>query len=1086
MEGLHEMLLRKAGGNGLIYGVNIKNSDYHCFLLFYADDVIITTDGNAKDMDNIFVFSMSSKLIMVKKEVSIQMVVASRAFGLTLLEPPIFFTRSLGPNGTFTVKDARYRIDQNILPTLAHTTTWDKSIPRKVNVFMWRLSLDRLPHRLNLSSRGMDIPAISCPSCNANVESANHVFFECDIATDMWKLVFRWCDIPLFQASSWDSFNDWIISWHASKEKKHRFYVITTSVLWWLWRYRNSVTFSSQPLRKSDLFDNVRFSSFSWLHNRDHMKLSWNDWLISFVSKALTWWNFQIRTLSKKVAISMSWNDFKFMMIEEFCPSHEMKKLETELWNHVMVGAGHAAYTDIFHELARLVPHLMTPESRKIKRYVYGLAPQICGMMAATEPKTMQKAVQISGALTDEAVSNKSIKKVEKKRNVREPSKDKNDRDNNKRTKTGNAFATTANPVGRENTGAWPKCTTCNSYHAPGGPCRTCFKCNRPGHFAKDCRVVPRNANPINVRNPAPARGACMDWLSNHKAEKNCHKKVVRISLLDGKVFPDDLSELPLLREIELIPGAVLIAKSPYRLAPSELEELSGQLKELQDKDDILIYSKTREEHIEHLRLVLELLRKKKLYAKFFKCEFWLREVQFLGHVINGNEIHVDPSKIEAVKNWKAPRTLSEVRSFLGLAGYYRRFIENFSKIAKSLTILTQKSFADGPEDFVVYCDAFGLGLGCVLMQRGKVIAYESRQLKIHEKNYTTHDLELGTVVFALKIWRHYLYETKSRRWIKLFSDYDCEIRYHPCKANVVVDALSRKEIVKPKRVRAMNMTLQSSIKDRILAAQKEAVDESAGLQKAHKSKYFLHPRADKMYYDLRDRASGFLQQFEIPEWKWERIAMDFDVHLSVVEFPYNNSYHSSVRCALFEALYGRKCCSPIMWAEVEEGQLIGPELVQKTTEKISQIKDRLKAARDRQKSYADKRMKPLEFSVGDYVLLKVSHWKGVVHFRKKCKLAPRFVGPFEIIEKVGPVAYRLDLPEELDGVYDTFHVSNLKKCLADPTLQVPLDEIQVDAKLNFVEKPVEILEREFKKLKRSRIAIVKVQWNSKRGPEFK
>ncbi|GKD81960.1 RNA-directed DNA polymerase, eukaryota, partial [Tanacetum coccineum] len=171
-------------------------------------------------------------------------------------------------------------IDQNILLTLAHATTWDISLSRKVNVFMWRLSLDRLPHRLNLSSRGMDIPAISCPSCNANVESANHVFFECDIATDMWKLVFRWCDIPLFQASSWDSFNDWIISWHASKEKKHRFYVITTSVIWWLWRYQNSVTFNSQPLRKSNLFDNVRFSSFLWLHNRDHMKLSWNDWLM--------------------------------------------------------------------------------------------------------------------------------------------------------------------------------------------------------------------------------------------------------------------------------------------------------------------------------------------------------------------------------------------------------------------------------------------------------------------------------------------------------------------------------------------------------------------------------------------------------------------------------------------------------------------------------------------------------------------------------------------------------------------------------------------------------------------------------------
>ncbi|GKB52498.1 putative reverse transcriptase domain-containing protein, partial [Tanacetum coccineum] len=166
-----------------------------------------------------------------------------------------------------------------------------------------------------------------------------------------------------------------------------------------------------------------------------------------------------------------------------------------------------------------------------------------------------------------------------------------------------------------------------------------------------------------------------------------------------------------------------------------------------------------------------------------------------------------------------------------------------------------------------------------------------------------------------------------------------------------------------------------------------------------------------------------------------------------------------AVRCALFEALYGRKCSSSIMWAE-----------------------DRLKAARDHQKSYADKRRKPLEFSVGDYVLLKVLPWKGVVRFGKKGKLAPRFVGPFEIIEKVGHVAYRLRLPEELNGVHDTFHVSNLKKCLADPTLQVPLDEIQVDAKLTFVEETIEILEREFKKLKWSRITIVKIRWNSKHG----
>ncbi|GJZ23848.1 putative reverse transcriptase domain-containing protein [Tanacetum coccineum] len=306
-------------------------------------------------------------------------------------------------------------------------------------------------------------------------------------------------------------------------------------------------------------------------------------------------------------------------------------------------------------------------------------------------------------------------------------------------------------------------------------------------------------------------------------------------------------------------------------------------------------------------------------------------------------------------------------------------------------------------------------------------------------------------------------------------------------------------------------------------------------MDEAHKLKYSIYPGADKMYYDHKDRywwpemkkdiavyvsrcltclkvkaehqrPSGLVQQPEVPEWKWERIAMDFvtklprttsghdtiwvivdrltkSVHFLPiredykmdrlarlylneivarhVEFSYNNSYHSSVRCASYEALYGRKCRSPIMWAEIREGQLIGPELVQETTKKISQIEDRLKATRDHQKSYADKRRKPLEFSVGE------------------------FVGPFEVTKRIGPVAYRLRLLEELNGVHDTFHVSNLKKYLADPTMQVPLDEIKVDAKLNFVEKPMEILEREFKKLKRSRIAIVKVRWNSKCGPEF-
>ncbi|GJX70781.1 putative reverse transcriptase domain-containing protein [Tanacetum coccineum] len=720
----------------------------------------------------------------------------------------------------------------------------------------------------------------------------------------------------------------------------------------------------------------------------------------------------QIRTLSQEVVVSMSWNDFKFMMIQEFCPSHEMQKLESKLWNYARVGAGHAAYTDRFHEVARLVPHLATLESRMIERYVYGLALQIRGMVAATEPKTMQKAVQISGALTDEA-----------------------------RTRTGNVFATIVNPVGRENTGLEPSDLGFRyEIEIASGQLVEIDKVIKGCKLEMEGHVFDIDLIPFRHRSFDVIIG--MDWLSHYKAEIICHEKVVRIPLLDGKVlrvvgerpeekarllmrakpsdkkqeeivmvrdfpevFPDDLSGLLPIREIEfrieLILGATSIAKSPYRLTPSELEELSGQTQGTSRQGfhstktspwgAPVLFVKKKDgsfrmciDYRELNRLTVKnrypLPRIDDLFDQLQGSQFFskidlrsgyhqlrLREVQFLGHMINGNGIHVDPSKIEAVKNWKAPRTPTEVRSFLGLAGYYCRFIENFSKISKSLTILTQKSktfdwgeeqelafqtlkdklsnapvlaLPDGLEDFMVYCDASGIGLGCVLMQRGKVIAYSSRQLKIHEENYTTYDLELGAVVFALKIWRHYQYGTKSRRWIELFSDYNCEIFYHLGKANVVANALSSKERVKPKRVRAMNMILQSSIKDRILAAQKETVDEFTILQKgldemieqrsdgtlyyldriwvplkgevrtlimdeAHKSKYSVHPGADKMYYDLRDRywwpgmkkdiaeyvskcltclkvkaehqrPSGLLQQPEIPVWKWEGIAMDF------------------------------------------------------------------------------------------------------------------------------------------------------------------------------------------------------------------
>ncbi|GJU92627.1 putative reverse transcriptase domain-containing protein [Tanacetum coccineum] len=211
----------------------------------------------------------------------------------------------------------------------------------------------------------------------------------------------------------------------------------------------------------------------------------------------------------------------------------------------------------------------------------------------------------------------------------------------------------------------------------------------------------------------------------------------------------------------------------------------------------------------------------------------------------------------------------------------------------------------------------------------------------------------------------------------------------------------------------------------------------------------------------------------------------NWNVHLPLAEFSYNNSYHSSIRCAPFEALYGRKCRSPILWAEIGESSLIGLELVQETTDKVVLIKEKLKAARDRQKSYADNRRKPLEFKVGDQVLLKVSPWKGVMRFGKKGKLVPRYVGPFEILERIGPITYRLRLPKELSEVHDTFHVSHLKKCLADANLHVPLDEIKIDKTLHFVKEPLEIMDREVKTLKCSKIPIVKVRWNSKRGHEF-
>ncbi|WVZ97224.1 hypothetical protein U9M48_042774 [Paspalum notatum var. saurae] len=734
--------------------------------------------------------------------------------------------------------------------------------------------------------------------------------------------------------------------------------------------------------------------------------------------------------------------------------------------------------------------------------------------------------------------------------------------------------------------------------------------------------------------------------------------------------------------------------------------------------DDILIYSKTEE------------LREHKLYAKLKKCEFWIDEVPFLGHIISKGGIAVDPRKISAITNWEVPQTPKEVLGFLGLAGYYRRFFENFFKTAKPITSLLKKdatfkwtadrqaafdelkkrlttapvlTLPDQQKKFTVYCDASRDGLGCVLMQEGKVVAYGSRQLRKHEVNYPTHDLELAAVVYALKIWRHYLFgqrcviytdhkslkyiftqnklNMRQRRWLELIKDYDLEIHYHPGKANVVADALSRKSYANmalgfqmPPEIceefESLNLGFLShttvvafeaepTLEEEINKYQKEdeklqeireslkkgeapdfKVDERGTLwyknricvpnidsirklilSEAYDTAYSIHPWSTKMYYDLKERfwwpgmkravaeyvavcdtcqrvkaehhrPVGLLQPLKVPEWKWEEITMDFivglprtqkgynsiwvvvdrltkvahfipvnttysgarlaelyisrivclhgipkkiisdrgsqftshfweqlrdsldtklrfstayhpqtdgqtertnqvledmlracaiqygtswDKCLPYAEFSYNNSYQASLKKSPFEALYGRRCRTPLFWDQIGEKQVFGPGIIEDAEQQLRVVQENLKIAQSRQKSYADNRRRELNFKVDDFVYLKVSPMRRVRRFNMKGKLAPRYIGPFKVLEKKGEVAYRLELPPSLSGVHDVFHVSQLKKCLRVPEEQAPLEDLNVQEDLTYTEHPVKILETYERITRNKRIKMCRV-----------
>ncbi|XP_040945820.1 uncharacterized protein, partial [Gossypium hirsutum] len=605
----------------------------------------------------------------------------------------------------------------------------------------------------------------------------------------------------------------------------------------------------------------------------------------------------------------------------------------------------------------------------------------------------------------------------------------------------------------------------------------------------------------------------------------------------------------------------------------------------------------------------------------------------------------------------------------------------SFETLKQMLTEAPVLTLPESGKDFIVYSDASLNGLGCVLMQEGKVIAYASRQLKSHERNYPTHDLELAAKCYIYTDHKSLKYllsqkelNLRQRRWIELLKDYDCVIDYHPGKANVVADALSRKAAVE---LRAMFARLSikddgsllaelrvkpvmfdqiraAQLKDEKLMRKREMVQYGAVenfsidehdclifrnqicvpstseikeliLREAHDSIFALHQGGTKMYRDLRELywwpgmkkdiveyvskcltcqrvkaehqvPTGLLQPITIPEWKWDRITMDFvtglplsvskknviwvivdrltksahfiavrtdwslqklaevyirevvrlhgilvsiisdrdprftsrfwkqlheslgtrlsfstafhpqtdgqserviqiledmlracvidfdsgwERYLPLTEFVYNNSFQSSIQMAPYEALYGRRCRSPICLTELRERKVIGPELIQETEETVKKIKDRLKAAFVRQKSYADLKRRDIEYSVGHKVFLKVSPWKKILRFGRKGKLSPRFIGPYEIVERIGPVAYRLALPPELQKIHDVFHVSMLRRYRSDPSHVIPTEDIELRSDLTYEEEPVQILAREVKELRNKRVPLVKVLWRS-------
>ncbi|GJZ62697.1 putative reverse transcriptase domain-containing protein [Tanacetum coccineum] len=419
-----------------------------------------------------------------------------------------------------------------------------------------------------------------------------------------------------------------------------------------------------------------------------------------------------------------------------------------------------------------------------------------------------------------------------------------------------------------------------------------------------------------------------------------------------------------------------------------------------------------------------------------------------------------------------------------------------FQLLKQKLCSASILALPEGSENFVVYCDASHKGLGAVLMQREKVITYailnaqaEARKkenygiedlcaLIMHESHKSKYSIHPGSDKMyqdlkKLYWWPNMKVEIATYKWENITMDFVAKLPKMSTGQDtiwVIIDRLTKSTHFLPMRENDSKEKLTRQYLKEVVMRHGVPVSIISDRDGRFTSEFW-----QSLQKALKDMLHACVINF----------GKSWDRHLPLVEFSYNNSYHTSIKAAPFEALYDHKCRLPVCWAEVGDAQLTGLDIIHETTEKIIQIKKHIQATRDRQKSYADRRRKSLEFQVGDKVMLKVSPWKGVIRFGKRGKLNPRYIGPFKILAKFRTVAYRLELPDQLSRVHSTFHVSNLKKCFSDEPLAILLDEIQIDGKLNFIEEPVEIMDREVKRLKQSRISIVKVRWNSRRGPEF-